>query len=95
MEYYSAIKSSVLPFLPTWLDLGVITLSEISQRKIDIDYFTYIWNKKKQMIKHNKTKQKQSSRYREQVAARGKGSGEEGRKRGASLRSANFQLQNK
>ena len=57
MEYYSAIKSSILPFLPTWLDLGVITLSEISQRKIDIvSFHLYMeYKKTKQMNKHNKT----------------------------------------
>ena len=31
MEYYSAIKSEVLPFATTWMDLQGIVLSEISQ----------------------------------------------------------------
>ena len=34
MEYYSTIKrSEIMPFAATWLDLGIVILSEISQRK--------------------------------------------------------------
>ena len=34
MEYYSAIKKNkIFPFARTWMDLEVIMLSEISQRK--------------------------------------------------------------
>ena len=34
MEYYSAMKmKEILPFATVWVDLGNITLSEISQRK--------------------------------------------------------------
>ena len=33
MEYYSAIKNEILPFVTTWMDLESIMLSEISQRK--------------------------------------------------------------
>ena len=36
MEYYSAIKQNeIRPFAMTWMDLEVIMLSEISQRKIN------------------------------------------------------------
>ena len=36
MEYYSAIKkNAILPFAPTWVDLEVIMLSEISQTEKD------------------------------------------------------------
>ena len=36
MEYYSAIeKNEILPFVKTWMDLGVITLSEVSQTEKD------------------------------------------------------------
>ena len=36
MEYCSAIKKNeILPFAATWMDLEGITLSEISQRKIN------------------------------------------------------------
>ena len=33
MEYYSDIKSKILLFATTWMDLEGIMLSEISQRK--------------------------------------------------------------
>ena len=34
MKYYSAIKNEgILPFATIWLDLEIIMLSEISQRK--------------------------------------------------------------
>ena len=34
MEYYSAItKNERMPFVATWMDLEVIVLSEVSQRK--------------------------------------------------------------
>ena len=37
MEYYSAIKKSeILPFAATWMDLEIIILSEVSQRKTNI-----------------------------------------------------------
>ena len=33
MEYYSAIKKEIRPFLATWMDLEVIILSEVSPAK--------------------------------------------------------------
>ena len=37
MEYYSAIKNDeTIPFAATWMDLEMIILSEISQRKTNI-----------------------------------------------------------
>ena len=33
-EYYSAIKKNeIMPFATTWMDLEIIILSEVSQRK--------------------------------------------------------------
>ena len=46
MEYYSAIeRNEILPFAATWMDLGIIILSEVSQRQILYD-ITYMWNLK-------------------------------------------------
>ena len=37
MEYYSAIKKNeIMPFAATWMDLEIIILSEIRNRKIKI-----------------------------------------------------------
>ena len=34
IEYYSAIKKNkIMPFAATWMDLEIIILSEVSQRK--------------------------------------------------------------
>ena len=37
MEYYSAIKkrNEIMPFAATWVDLEIITLSEVSQKEED------------------------------------------------------------
>ena len=37
MEYYSAIeKNEIMPFAATWMDLEIIILSEVRQRKTNI-----------------------------------------------------------
>ena len=37
MEYYSAIKNDeITPLAATWMDLEIIILSEVSQRKTDM-----------------------------------------------------------
>ena len=57
LEYYSAIKKSMMPFAATRMDLESMVLSEISQTKINTIWYhlcmepktwykwTYLWNK--------------------------------------------------
>ena len=47
-EYYSVIKrNDILPFARTWIDLGGIMFSKISQKKINtIQYHLYLESKK-------------------------------------------------
>ena len=46
MEYSSAIKKNkIMPFAATWMDLEIITLSEV-ERQIPYD-IAYMWNLKK------------------------------------------------
>ena len=49
MEYYSAIKKNeIMSFVATWMDLEIIILSEVSQRKTNIIlYRLYVESKKK------------------------------------------------
>ena len=36
MEYYSAIKNNkIMPFAATWMELGTLVLSEVSQKEKD------------------------------------------------------------
>ena len=68
MEYYSAIKKKeIMPFAATWMDLEIIILSEVSQRKIsyDIAYMQNLKNKQKKIPMNLFTKQKQTQRLRE------------------------------
>ena len=41
MEYYSAVKKKILPFVTVWMDLENIMLSVIRQIPY---YFTHMWN---------------------------------------------------
>ena len=44
MEYYSAIKNNEIPpFAATQMDLGIIMLSEVSQRQI-LYAIDYMWS---------------------------------------------------
>ena len=54
MEYQSAIKKNkIMPLAATWMDLEIITLSEVSQKERDIPYdITYMWNLKYDTNEH-------------------------------------------
>ena len=68
MEYYSTIKKNEIRHLPaTWVDLEIIILSEVRQRKaIILCYCLYVESKKiMQMILL--TKQKETHRHRKQA----------------------------
>ena len=46
MEYYSAIKKNeITPFAVMQMDLEIIILSEVRQRKTDIMYHLYVQSK--------------------------------------------------
>ena len=64
MDHRSAIKKNeILLYAATWMDFEGIMLSEINQRKNDD--ITHMWNLKKYNKPVNKTKKKQTRRYRE------------------------------
>ena len=67
-EYYSVIEmTEIMPFAATWMDLEIIILSEVSQRKTrSIRYHLYV--ELLQVVQMNLfTKQKQTHRLREQT----------------------------
>ena len=50
MQYYSSIKKSeIMPFAATWLDLEIVLLNEVRERKTNINY---MWNIKFHMDKY-------------------------------------------
>ena len=58
MECYSVVKKNeIMPFAVTWMQLEIIILSEVSQRKTPVQYInTYIWNlAEKAMAPHSST----------------------------------------
>ena len=43
MRYYSAIKKNkIMPITATWIELEIITLIEVRQRKTNIWYHIYV-----------------------------------------------------
>ena len=52
IEYYSALKNEIMPFVATWIDLEIITLSKVSQRQISYN-MNYMWNLKKNWYKRD------------------------------------------
>ena len=70
MEYYLAIrKKEVMPFAATWMDLGSIILSEVSQaEKEKCHMISLICEIQNEIIQLNLlTKQKETHRLREQT----------------------------
>ena len=48
MEYYSAIKKNeIMPFAAIWMELGIIILSEVRQKKINIIWYHLYMESKK------------------------------------------------
>ena len=48
MEYYSAFKKNeIMPFAATWMDLELIIVSEVSQRKTNITWYSLYAKSKK------------------------------------------------
>ena len=44
MECYSTVKKNkIMPFIATWINLEIVTLSEVSQIQKD-KYNNYMWN---------------------------------------------------
>ena len=59
MEYYSAIKKNeIMPFAATWMELGIIIISEVRQIKTNIIWY-HLYVESKETIQMNLfTKQK-------------------------------------
>ena len=74
MEFYSALKKKeIMSFVTTWMNLEGIILSEISQRKTNIEWFClHVESKKNKTVKLIETKGRK-------VVVRGQGMGEIGR----------------
>ena len=68
MKYYLAItKNEIIPFAEPWMDLKMIILSEVSQRKTNSIAITYMWNIKNIIQFNLFTKQKLTHRHRKQT----------------------------
>ena len=82
MEYYSAIeKNELMPFVTTWMDLEIITLSQVGQIKTNIvdkyHNMSLIQGILKIIQMKLFTKQKQTHRHRKQTYGYQRGKGEE------------------
>ena len=72
MEYYSGIrKNEIMPFAATWMDLEIITLSEVRKRH----HIIYIWNLKYDTNEFICKTETNSQMYRIDVVAKGRKGG--------------------
>ena len=56
-----------MPFAATWMDLEIIILNEVNQRRKISHDITYMWNLKKMIQMNLFTRQKQTHRHRKQT----------------------------
>ena len=55
MEYYSAIKNEIMPFVAIWMNLETVILSEVNQKEKEKYHdIPFMWNLKRNEL----TKQK-------------------------------------
>ena len=71
MEYYSAIENEILPFATTQMNLEGFMLSEISQRRTNIIWYSLYVKSKKYNKLVNITKQEQTHRTKLAVTSGG------------------------
>ena len=60
MEYYSVKNNERMPYAATWMELEIIILSNVSQRKTNTIYHLYVKSSKKVIQMNLLTKQKQT-----------------------------------
>ena len=65
MEYYSVIQENeIMPFTAAWMDLEIITLSEVSQTEKDKYHMISLYTKSKNLIQMNLlSRKKQNHTY--------------------------------
>ena len=68
MEYYPAIKmNEIMPFAVTWIDIEMIILSEVIQRKTNIIWYHLSVESEKMIQMNLITKEKQTNRLKKQT----------------------------
>ena len=78
MEYYLAIKNNeIMPFVATWVDLEIVILSEVSQRRRNIVWPPLHVESKKKVFEWTYKTETDSQTEKELLVARGK-DGEKG-----------------